>query len=544
MPVRNVILWALLIGGATLSAGQAQAQEAPKDDEPTVTGHRMPAAEAPRSATCEELARDPIFAAQLNAAEGNDPLMGPRAFLPTRPPRNPDYSKAPLVPAGSPLPELGKGRFGQRRLADGIGASDQLDSPVIGPSGMPMRGYQDAIAACRAAYLRGGADSLGRTGNEYVAADSPAAESRGTQISLENGLSSAHARYAGARAFIASRDQTLPMGFALFDQGRYAESLDWFRKAAGKLQMREGGDEATLFVGKLYLQGLGDRSDPQEAVRWLRKVATAPYNPIIETPQFDPREPDRNTAVGEAAVILANIYRNGFRGIAKDPAEARRWYARAYAVGHVPAAKMLGDIHYQGIDTPRDVKKAMGYYGDAAKLNHPGAQVALGGILLNGENGVPANKPVALRWYQAAAKSGHPAALYALGRAYDLGDGVPADQQHALALYKDAALGGDAAARVALGTYFYEGRQVAKDDAAARGWFERAALQADADGMFNLAVMLTKGEGGARDLPQAWAWLKRATRLGHVNAPRALAALEKKMTPAEKQAAAALAAGG
>lgn len=535
MPVWNMkLMLALFAAGAALSAVQAQAQDVPKDDEPTVTGRRTPAAEAPRSATCEELSRDPLFLAQMGSGR-------PAPYLPTRVPRNPDYSKPPLVPAGSALPELGNRRFGQRQLADGIGSSDQPVNTLTGEaSGISVAGFEDAVAACREAYLRGGGTGDGRTGTEYVSAASTAAEQRGSNVSLENGLSSAHARFAQARSFIASRDQTLPMGFALFDQGRYAESLDWFRKAANKLQMREGGDEATLFVGKLYLQGLGDKSDPVEGVRWLKKVATAPYNPTIETPQFDPFQPDRNTAVGEAAVILANIYRNGFRGIPRDPAEARKWYARAFAVGHVPAAKMLGDIYYEGIGTPRDVKKAMAHYGDAAKLNHSGAQVALGNILYTGEDGVPADKPTALGWYQAAAKNNYPPALYALGRAFDLGDGLPVDQQRALAFYKDAALGGDAAAKVALGTYFYEGRHVAKDDAAARGWFEQAALQADADGMFNLAVMLSKGEGGAKDVPQAWAWLKRATRLGHANAPRALAALEKKMTPAEKQSAAAL----
>lgn len=542
MPTSNgKLVLALLLGGTALVSAQAQAQETPPSDEPTVTGRRMPTAEAPRSATCEELARDPLFRAQINAA-GGEPLMGPRAYLPTRMPRNPDYTRPPLVPAGSPLPELGQGRFGQRRLADGIGYSDPVESNLT-ESSTVIPGYDDAIADCRAAFLRGGG-GRGSTGTGYTSAASTAGELRGSQVTLENGLGAANARFGQARAFISSRDQTLPMAFALFDQGRYAESLDWFRKAANKLQMREGGDEAMLFVGKLYLQGLGDRSDPQEALKWLKKVATAPYNPIIETPQFDPLQPESNTALGEAAVILANIYRNGFGSIAKDPAEARKWYARAYAVGHVPAAKILGDIHYEGIDTPRDVKKAMGYYSDAAKLNHSGAQVALGNILLNGEDGVPAKKLQALQWYQAAAKNNYPSALYALGRAYDLGDGVPADQQRAMALYKSAALGGNAAAKVSLGTYFYEGGQLPKDDAAARGWFEQAALQDDADGMFNLAVMLSKGEGGAKDLPQAWAWLRRAAQLGHANAPRALAALETKMTPDEKQAAAALVRGG
>ena len=339
---------------------------------------------------------------------------------------------------------------------------------------------------------------------------------------------------------IAANDTSLPMAFALFDQRRYAESLDWFRKAAGHLTYDEGGDEAMLFIGKLYLQGLGDRSDPARGVEWLKKAATGPFNPATETPRFDPAEPERNTAAGEAAVILANIYRTGFTGIARDPAEARRWYDRARKVGHIPAAKVLGDLYYRGIGTPRDAKKAADYYREAAQFDYRPAQIALADILYAGEPGVPQDRKKALGWYSAAARHDDPQALYALGRAYDLGEGVKPDQQKALGFYKSAALGGSAPAKVALGTYFYEGRLVPKDDVTARKWFEAGVAEEDADGMFDLAAMLARGEGGGKDLVRAWALFSRAAALGHQKAPLAVAALEKRMSPDERKAAAAL----
>lgn len=517
-----------LLCGAMVWAVPGWAQAAPPASSPpsaappagqadlTITGKRMPGAEAPRSATCEAMARDPFFRAQMAAG------IAPNVYVPTRMPRNPDYSAPPAAPPGSPLPSLSGSRFGVSDpvyddrgsavefpdVAEAVeAANDMRPEGAVADGPVGQTSLESAIDACRAAYSRGGGSIR-----------------------------------ATARATIARRDETLPMAFALFDQGRYAEALEWFRKAADKLPLQDGGDEAALFVGKLHLQGLGDKSDPVEGVKWLKKAATAPFNPQTETPVFDPRRPERNTAVGEAAVMLGNIYQNGFRGIAKDPEAARKWFDRAYDVGHIAAAKTLGDLYSRGIDTPRDVKKAVSDYRKAAAFGYIPAQVALADILYEGDTGVPQDRKAALAWYGAAARAEDPRALYALARAFDLGEDVKSDPKRAIVLYKAAALKGHPAAQVAMGTYFYEGKQVPKDDTTARRWFEAAAAKSDPDGMFNLAAMTARGEGGVKDVPRAWAGLRQAARLGHPTAPRALAALEQRMTPAEKQAA--LAAGG
>jgi uncharacterized protein len=547
-------LCAVWLGGAVLLTGAARAQTAAEPareaegQNVTVTGQKMPQAEAPRSATCAALAEDPIFRAQMVAAAA-DPLMGPGFYLPTRMPRNPDYSAPPTVPPGSALPDLPKSRFGvSSRAATGESGEEASDAALADftttDDSLPLlqgqANVESVVQACRTTYSRGYGGTPGGTISSFPTASSSRAQYGPMGTDPLGRVNASQTRFAGGRARIAAEDTTLPMAFALFDQARYAESLDWFRKAFDKLPLQDGGDEAALFIGKLYLQGLGDESDPAEGVKWLRKAATAPFNPTIEMPIFDPRQPERNTAVGEAAVILANVYRNGFPGIAKDSAEARRWYDRAADVGHVPALKMLGDIHHRGIDTPRDAKKAVTYYRKAAKLNHAGAQVALADILFSGENGVAKDRKEALGWYQAAAKNDHPDALYALARAYDFGEGVQADPQMALGFYKSAALHGSVAARAAMGTYFYEGKIVPKDDAMARKWFDAAAAQADPDGMFNLGAMMANGEGGQRDLRAAWMWLNRASRLGHADAGPAVAAIERRMTPADRQAAATM----
>ncbi|MES2445390.1 MAG: SEL1-like repeat protein [Pseudomonadota bacterium] len=539
---------ALLIAAGALVPGAALAQTTPEQAPVTVTGQRMPRSEAPRSATCEALARDPYFRA-LVAAAGGDPVMGPRIFVPTRFPRTPDYSKPPAVPAGSALPVLPRSRFGMRAMVlngqSELVAGDAAATADAGVDGAAAAGltepadpasFDATIDACRNAYARGDRGSFGGRGAGSTAAS---AGYEGRPQSIQDSRAQAStARFVQTRAWLADRDETLPMAFALFDQGRYPEALAWFRKAEAKLPFENGGDEAQLFLGKLYLQGLGAQSDPAEAVKWLTRAATGPFNPVTETPAFNPAQPERNTAAGEAAVILANLYRRGFPGIARDGAAAIKWYSRAWNVGHVPAAKALGDLYYEGVGAPRDAKKAVSWYEQAAKLDYPPAQAALAAILYDGEPGVGQDRKKALGWYAAAAKHNHGGALYALARAYDLGEGVAADPQKAIGFYKSAALQGNAAAMVAMGVYFYEGKLLPKDDATARRWFEAGAAGADPDGMADLAAMLANGEGGGKDLVGAWLWYKRAAALGHQTAPRAVAALEKRMTPAELQAAA------
>lgn len=504
--------------------GLAEAQTVPRGagqisssaDDATITGRRRPTAEAPKSATCEMLVRNPFFRAQLDAIRkaGGDPPL----FLPTRMPRNPDYSAPPRVAAGSPLPVLGTARFGADRVNTDEGAMVEFPDvaaavaeadpdPVADPAAGQSLSRDAAMSECRSAHSRGSS------------VDAP------------------------GRAQIASRDETLPMAFALFDQGRYAESLEWFEKAERKLPYESGGDEATLFIGKLYLQGLGAQSDPAKGVEWLRKAATMPFNATRETPIFDPAQPEMNTAVGEAAVMLGNIYRRGFGPIAHSPAEARKWYQRAYDVGHIAAAKAMGDLYFSGAGMPRDARQAVSWYRKGAQFGHASAQFALAELLYDGDEGVARDRKAAFTWYKAAAKAEHPGALYALARAYDLGEETAPDPKRAIVLYKGAALLGNAAAQVAIGTYFYEGREIAKDDATARKWFETAAKQGDRDGMFNLGAMMARGEGGAKDVPRAWAWLREAAKLGHASAPRAMAALDQRMSEPERQAVAAMRAG-
>jgi TPR repeat protein len=443
------------------------------------------------SELCNVIYQDPISRAMYNAG------AQPRVYDDTRYPRNPDWNAPPVTPKGSPYPAA-------LSMRDYMATPARNDLLSAGMGGLraDAGGFDDSAAAALFGCL---------------------ASAGGLAVAM------------GDRLGIKLRDRKLPVAFALFDHGRWEEALDEFKVAYRKLPDVHGGDEAALAIGKIYLYGLKDRSDPVAAVPWLKKAAGARFDSTRQTPRFYPAEPQRNTAMGEAAMILAQIYSTGRGAVAKDPAQARKFLERAFYLGHIPAATALGDIYYNGVDTPQDQKKAFSWYMKAAVFQHAPADVAVARMYATGEAEGGIDRIKALAWYVQAARLDNPEALYALATAFDQGEGVVADPALALALYKRAAIAGDPAAQAAIGTYFYQGDLgVPRDLAIARRWFERAAIGGDVDGMFNLAVMEAKGEGGGVDRVKAWGWLKIAEKLGHDSAGLAARALETQFTPEDQ----------
>jgi TPR repeat protein len=539
MPKTVLIL--LAATAAVLAAGPSVGQtsgDAATDIAPvTVTARKPPLRWEPAknpippelgagTEVCWQAAQDPSFENLLEIVVELQ-VTPPTVYQQTRFPRNPDWAAPPVTPPGSPFPQalsindyvLGKSGDPNRRLAragkflDCLGVTDR--APSMGRQMSTMA--TDVTSKVRQAASGGGlgADTLSTVGSR--------ADGAGYN--------------ANPRAQINVRDRTLPQGFALFDHGRYEEALGQFKAADRKL----GSLEAQLMIGKIYLYGLRDKSDPVEGVKWLRKAADAAFRFATDVAIFDPLEPERNTPMGEAAMILADVYGKGMGPVAKDPALARKYLERAYLVGHVGAAMTLGDIYYYGVDTAPDPKRAFDYYMKAAKFAYAPAAVAVAQMYEAGEIGGRADHAKALAWYAQAARTNHPQALYAMAVAFDRGEGVAPNPQTALAFYKLAATQGEPAARTAIGTYFYTGESgLPHDPVLARMWFELAATAGDPDGMFNLAAMQAKGEGGEVDRVKAWGWLKIAEKQGHANAGSAARALEGQFTPQDRAGVAEL----
>jgi TPR repeat protein len=533
-----------LAAGGVMAAGPLFAQQATDVAPVEVVGTRAPPAEAPRSATCEYYIRkDPSLRAWMSIMSNDDPfpasfsegrigpsppslaLSGMKFYLPTRLPRDPDLTSPPKSAPGSALPDIGSKRWLTREpetFATGPALGNEPNTFGDLPTG---EGNEDVVS--------------GTIPRDEIAIGIDSCRQLFSRDAQQGTSGRAAEVWRRDRARIAANDRTLPMGFALYDDGRFEEALEQFKLAYKKLPDADGGDEAALMIGKIYLLALRDRNDPKEAVVWLKKVAGGLFDPTTMTPQFDPRAPERNTALGEAAMLLGGIYLKGAGPVEKDPNEARRWYERAFEVGHVAAAKIVGDMAYNGVGGARDLKRAVKWYARGARYGHAPSQFAMARMYETGEAGKTDLKLAAI-WYNEAAKVDYPPALYALAYAYDRGAGVKPDPARAAGLYKTAALKGDPGARAVIAGYFYTGQGVTKDLVAARGWFEAAAKGGDADAAYSLAAMMLRGEGGEVDLVKAWSWLYVARLQQHPDAAAALAGLERRMTPDQRAAAARL----
>ncbi len=91
--------------------------------------------------------------------------------------------------------------------------------------------------------------------------------------------------------------------------------------------------------------------------------------------------------------------------MAKDDAEAIRWYQKSADQGYAEAEYSLGYIYYYGLGVTKDDSKAAAWYRKAAEQGDAHAQSALGYMYCYGK-GVQQNYGEAARWYRKAAKQG------------------------------------------------------------------------------------------------------------------------------------------
>ena len=92
--------------------------------------------------------------------------------------------------------------------------------------------------------------------------------------------------------------------------------------------------------------------------------------------------------------------------VARDPAEAHRWFLRAAKQGHVQAELSLANQFLDGRGTPRDNRQAFTWYKQAADAGEPTAQYVTASFYERGGDGVAQNLNIARAYYAAAAAQG------------------------------------------------------------------------------------------------------------------------------------------
>lgn len=333
-------------------------------------------------------------------------------------------------------------------------------------------------------------------------------------------------RFAAGRNSIARKDKTLNLALDAYDKGDYVEAMSQFKQNYSKL----GNDFSALMLGRMYLEGKGDKVDTTQALYWLDKAVNQRFGPK-DRMRFDPKHPQLMNNRAEAAMTLAKVYMVG-SGVKRDPRKALDFYEVAADSGYTPATSMLGSAYLSGFAGAKDVNKGVKYLKEAGEAGYAPALFQLGKAYYEGIE-VPKDLKLAGAYFTAGAKEGHPGAQLAAARMYDFGESVAPDPKRALVYYKEAAIKGVPAAQNALATYFYKGEVVDQNLATARKLFSAAAMQAQPDAMYNLAIMNRNGEGGAKDLSMAYVWFSLAKQAHYPEADVALAEVKPQLSAAE-----------
>jgi localization factor PodJL len=119
------------------------------------------------------------------------------------------------------------------------------------------------------------------------------------------------------------------------------------------------------------------------------------------------------TALREAAELghapaqlhLANLYDTGEQGVARNPAESRKWTERAAQNGDRRAMHNLGLLYFEGQGGRKNVTLAAQWFRRAADLGLMDSQYNLGLVYEKGY-GVTQNPAEAYKWYIIAARNG------------------------------------------------------------------------------------------------------------------------------------------
>ena len=174
------------------------------------------------------------------------------------------------------------------------------------------------------------------------------------------------------------------------------------------------------------------------------------------------------------------------KGVAKNSAEAVKWYSKAAAQGHTDA-----------------------------KLNLDKSDYAVG---------------IEFQKNKATAERGDADDQYKVGLCYAEGKGVEKDLLEARIWYGKAAAQGHADAQYKFANTYYYGLGVKQDYAKAVEWNLKAAEQGHAIGQYNLGLCYADGNGVEKNLVEAYAWINLSSVTGEDFA-ESRDKLEKMMSP-------------
>src|ERR671918_83753 len=139
---------------------------------------------------------------------------------------------------------------------------------------------------------------------------------------------------------------------------------------------------------------------------------------------------------------LGRAFFSGILGVAKDEAEAVKWFRKAAEQNLADAQFSLGVCYAIGQGVAKDDAEAVKWFRKAAEQNVADAQYNLGVCYANGQ-GVTEDDAEAVKWFRKAAEQNLADAQYNLGVCYDSGEGVAKDEGEAYKWWPLAAARGN-----------------------------------------------------------------------------------------------------
>ena len=316
------------------------------------------------------------------------------------------------------------------------------------------------------------------------------------------------------------------LGRALTKGGEGKEAFPLIVRAA-----EAGSMQAANTLASMYETGDGVAKDPARAFAyarmgeksghvWLLGRLAEYYMKGVGTPKNIAAGLATYERVAElgndgAATDLGNIYRFGQYGVPQDYALARKWYARASAMGNPTGDAALGYMTEMGQGGEKDPVEARRLYKQAAdKGSGWGAENYA--VMLQTGRGGPKDEKAAADYIRLAVDRDQPSAMRRLGLYYRDGIGVTRDIQMALAWLRKAADADDDDAMVELGDMATDGKGMSRDQVAGRAWYQKAADAGNGRGMRRLAFALASSEftGVPSDNPAAIKWFHKLAETG------------------------------
>jgi len=275
--------------------------------------------------------------------------------------------------------------------------------------------------------------------------------------------SEAQANFAGKHI---TQNPQYCAGLLAYKQKDYATALSSLRAAT-----EQGSGGAAGLLGYMYVSGHGVTADPQRAFSYFMQSA--------------------KMGNGDGMHGVAQCYERGV-GVAKNQAEADRWYKEAEAHGTergpqpTNAKPQPDQADFDAGATQYRAKNfsgAMTYFRRAADAGNARAQLQVGSQYEVGE-GVTRNDAEAVRWYSKAANAGDGTAQKNLGQMYENGQGTAENWVLAAQWYQKSAAQGDANGEFALGRAYEFGIGIEQDRGKAIVWFQRAGAQGNSQGEY------------------------------------------------------------